>query len=364
MNIYPLGAQPVLTGIFTGVDGERGDPTDVTVTVTRPDGTVVVHAEAALANPSVGVWTFSLTADAVGVWSYEFDGSGGLTAEGSASLLVLAEVAEGITCGPWIKPAALACTSDDDALLEWACQLASDTLYLFSGRVYPGVCTDVVRPCAEPVDTNPPPSRISSRSAAFGWGPWSWVPAWGACACGLDGSYGCAPSNQVRLPAEPVVAVTGVRIDGEVLDPSSYRVDAPGWLVRLDGDGWPCCQDLRLDADQPNTFEVAYLFGRPPPSTGPTLAGVLACELVAARSGDTCRLPRRVTQLVRQGTTITFDPSTVFAEGRTGISEIDLWLGSINPHGVREPAKVWTPRSSARAHRVGPPSSGGYGEGY
>src|SRR5438128_508567 len=79
---------------------------------------------------------------------------------------------------------------------------------------------------------------------------------------------GCGCLSTVRLSGYPVREVSEVKIDGDVVDPSEYRLD--GWqdLVRMDDPGppvrkrrWPHSQNLALDDDQPNTFSVTYSHG-------------------------------------------------------------------------------------------------------
>jgi hypothetical protein len=71
-----------------------------------------------------------------------------------------------------------------------------------------------------------------------------------------------------------------------------------------------------------------------------------------AGSCGPCRLPGNVTKLARQGSSTTtrqgvsvtdYDPSLLFAEGRTGLLLVDLWLTSVNPYRLTSPSRVYSP---------------------
>lgn len=153
-------------------------------------------------------------------------------------------------------------------------------------------------------------------------------------ACGRCGGYpmgprlcGCRSVPEVVLPG-PVHSIVEVLVDGIALEPEAYRVDDFAWLVRLDGGVWPFCQDLTADADASGAFAVTYLIGAEPPAGAAQIAGELACDIARARcQDDECRLPRRATQAVRQGVTVTMAD---LPDGKTGIEIVDLWVSAIN----------------------------------
>jgi hypothetical protein len=202
----------------------------------------------------------------------------------------------------------------DDDLAAEALQVASDVLFQFTRRKYPGVGLSTIRPA------------------------------------GRDRS--CPPVPEIRLPSVPVVEIVEVVVDGVVVDPTEYRVDNDGRLVRLpDIAGrpgrWPAWQDLTLPATEVGTFEVTYRHGQSPPSGGVRAAVTLARELAAGWSTDpavmsTCRLPKRVTTISRQGVTLAvLDPLTLFADGLCGIPSVDLWVASDRYGTVHRSAAVF-----------------------
>lgn len=253
----------------------------------------------------------------------------------------MAELPTG-TCEPWATLADLGSPCDDygmdPALLEDSLQIASDVLFSLSGRRYPGVCEDVVRPtgaCA--------PRPTTPRDTL-----------------GRRGDPCCSTVRGIRLGGSPLVDVTEVLLDGEILDPSEYRVDDHDLLVRLrDADGtlrsWPCCQDVTLPTTEEGTFQVTYTYGRTPPLGGIRAAASLACQLALAAQPETagqCRLSDRVLSVTRQGVTKTLrDPAAMFPEGLTGLNEVDLWLSSERYGRKARRATVLVPETAARRVR-------------
>lgn len=215
--------------------------------------------------------------------------------------------------------------------------LAVHVLWALSGRQF-GVCPVLARPCRQPCGGV---WNGDILGAPYGYPVGSpWFPVWDGtnwrnitCGCGPKCSW-IAP-NVVHLSATvglPVHEVTEVVIAGEVLDPSGYRLE--GDLLYRIGADWPV-QDLTKPLDKPGTWSVTYTRGTPPPTGTAKLVGLLAAEFLAACNGGKCRLPRRVQTVSRQGVTYQMiDPSDIYASGKTGISEIDLWLSAVNPHHI------------------------------
>ncbi len=315
-------------------------PTGITLDILTPAAVVLVNDAPPTRNVAVGhyQYDFAVPADAAISagwlirWTATIDGT---VVQGQESFQVaLAPLpASAGVCDRWIEEADLGCdlVGVDVDVVDDAIVAASAILYGLSGHRFSGACSTTVRPC---------PGRANRRAP---------------CACRSSVVCACSSLSQVQLRA-PVVEVTEVRVDGETLDPSAYRVDDERWLVRIDGDGWPCCQDMGLDADEDGTFEVTYIFGAAPPVAGQRAAASLACELVAAWTpgdeGD-CRLPRKVTTITRQGVTMTVldNPRELFEDGFTGLEEVDLWLGSLRFASQNRPMKFLSPDRRLSRHR-------------
>lgn len=177
---------------------------------------------------------------------------------------------------------------------------------------------------------------------------------WFNVGCGLCGDGECNHlfTTVLKLPG-PVSSVEEIRIGGQVLDPSAYRIDNYRLLVRTDGGQWPTCQDMSADPTQPNTWLVSYTLGMPVPVGGQVAAGLLACELAKALCGDnTCALPRRVQSVTRQGVTVAtlLDTFEDVDKGRTGIWLIDSWVASVTKPQPR--SKVYSPDLPRHSRRT------------
>lgn len=135
----------------------------------------------------------------------------------------------------------------------------------------------------------------------------------------------CYSRGEIILPG-PINSVVQILIDGVVVDPETYVVKDYAWLVNLE-DIWPTC---------PADFVITYEIGLPPPPGAGHVAGELACELAKAFcNDDSCRLPRNITQAVRQGISVTYEAVL------SSIPSMGLWVDLVNnPAG---PGSVWSP---------------------
>lgn len=216
----------------------------------------------------------------------------------------------------WVTSAELTCaaTATEPQKAE-AAQVASELLYLLSGRQFDTRAT-VVRP-----------NRLVQE-------------------CGCSPGVGCGCCSGELVLAAPVVAVTSVKVDGAVLDPSAYLLVDDRRLVRLNGQAWPCCQDLTRPTTQVGTFEVSYSWGKPSAdwSVAKVAARELGCELAKAAAGVACNLPKRATSVSRQGVSFSLpDLMEFLGDGRTGIYLVDLFLKAVNPGGLTRRATFVSP---------------------
>lgn len=239
----------------------------------------------------------------------------------------------------------------DDALIT-----ATEVLYNFTRERWPGPGQDSVRPCARYESPDSRRSRayavdagvVVQRAETFGANAADMlgllagsVGGQAFCGCRAQHQVGCFWLSQITLGERPITSIIEVRIDGDVVDPARYRVDDYRWLVYQPDPtgvdtriGWPCCQDMRAVAGEPNTFEVDYTVGFLPERGGVRSAAVLACQFILAWSPGTagqCKLPKRVTSMSRQQVTMNLsDPVQMFDKGLTGIAEVDVWVQSTN----------------------------------
>ena len=238
-----------------------------------------------------------------------------------------------------------------DAVFQNCVNMAAEILYALSGRQF-GLCEITVRPCRKACCD---PCQDGPR-----WTPVLQDGQWINVSCNSCGdSCSCPNVCEIALPG-PVDSITEIRVDGQVLPPSAYRIDNRRYLVALerpvlDEEGnptgeserfcWPTCQDMTAPATEPNTWEVTYLRGLPIPEAGRRALAELACELCLACLNDSsCRLPKRVTTITRDGVTMALlDPQTFISEGLTGLYGVDLWIRSVNPRGLPRQAAILSP---------------------
>lgn len=285
------------------------------------------------------------------------------------------------TCGPWAAPSDVtevdSSTLDQDLLLI-TLQAASDILFSLSGSRYAGSCQDTVRPNARVV------ARDHGRPVAATSG-WTWNGSgWGYYSGGYMSGFGYSrwgwvTTNQEELPdgstipsvdlgVYPLTGIVQVLINGQVVDPTTYRIDDNRHLVRVinptedPGDdnnvGWPVVQRMDLPETENDTWQVTFTYGIPPPPMGVMAAAELGYQLYLASSPSTvgqCRLPQRVTQVTRQGmTAVVLDPMRFLDQGRTGLIRCDLFLAAVNPGSLRRRATVMNPDIQKRVRRTGP----------
>lgn len=226
-----------------------------------------------------------------------------------------------------------------------ATSLATFVLDAFTGHQF-AQCAITVRPCSPGCGS--PGYRTWPVGAATVLGvPGQWMTpyisngTWRNCGC--EGGCSCLPHCRTELPA-PVAAITEVKVHGLVLDPSAYSMLGE-FLVRTDGgECWPSCQDPAVPDTEEDTFSVTFQPGRLLPVAGQIAAGLLAGEFARACAGGGCALPTGLSTLTRQGVQVEMlDPTEILAAGRTGIRETDLFIESVNPQGMRQRSRIYSP---------------------
>lgn len=262
-------------------------------------------------------------------------------------------------CAPWATSADMADYVPNRPAGDYTIWLreASELLYILSGRQFPGICTQTVRPQRASCGC----WQVLSRGHIVAPVQWEWIGgSWWAESESFQG-YGCGSLHAVRL-AGYVQAITQVRISGVVVDPTTYRVDQNEWLVRLTdpatgvNPGWPACQDMSLPDGAAGTFDVTYQWGRTPPLAGVRAAAMLAWQLYLLDNPDSkgkCKLPAGWTSITRQGITITRSDIQKLATEGTGIVGIDAFLNTANPGGMDRPPAVYSRDVMPYARRVG-----------
>lgn len=212
-------------------------------------------------------------------------------------------------CTPWITGADISCGEAGERAS--AALAASELLFVLSGRQYPGECetTNTYGEC---------------DCSCGGW-PATHPALWDHRAVGMWDWGGICPWR-MQLGHDPIVDVSEVVIDGEVLDPGSYSVLEDLWLVRADRLAWPCS----------GSWTVTFSWGDDPPEQGLRAAKALACELIQLAAVGDCDLPQNVSNMTRQGLSAAFEQLGVEAEAVTGLREVELFLDTYNPNKLQD----------------------------
>lgn len=256
-------------------------------------------------------------------------------------------------CDPW--PVRWVCDVSAESPSATGIAVASATriLWALTGRQF-GTCTTTIRPCRSDCYDSWPYAGYDLWSAptTYGYGYLDFTGLyWYPLGCGGCSSGGCSCSvvSEARLP-DAVSSIIQVKVDGSPLVTGAYRVDDNRLLVRTDGGQWPRCNDLSKNDTQVGTWSVTAAYGQEVPEPGQLAVGELACEILKAMRGEDCRLPAGVTQLVRQGVTISVpDFGDILMHGRTGLYLCDMFIMSENPKHLRQRARVYN--VNAPTHR-------------
>lgn len=247
-------------------------------------------------------------------------------------------------CEPWEPIWCVNLSTAAAAISGTAVQQATEILWARTGMVF-DQCTFTVRPCRQDC----------WGSSDWPYGGYWWQmntlypqPAlingtWYNLTCGsCPGDCSCTTVSQITLPG-PITSINRVKVDGQTLDPSAYRLDDWRKLIRIDGNLWPMCNNLNVSDNNLNTWSVNLTYGNPVPTSGQLAVGELAYQLILACLGDDCcQLPYQVQTLARQGVSIKYpDVSKLFAENRIGLRFCDLFIDAVNPYGMRQPSQVY-----------------------
>ncbi len=254
------------------------------------------------------------------------------------------------TCPEWVADADP--NSAQGKAQARAAAMAIGLLWRLTARVF-GVCEVTVRPCFRPPDES---TTYRGHGAA---GPSYWpgllAGQWyNTGPCGCSSRCDClVPDSMLSLPG-PVVSVLEVRVDGEVVDPATYRIKDNRWLIRIDGT-WPQDQDIQAADTEIGAFVVRYRKGVAVPLDGQYAAGDLACELLRGMNGGACALPARAVSVARQGVDVQLlDPAQYLDAGMTGIPSVDQWVKSTNPGKAYSRPRVFNPDTMGRTSRIRP----------
>lgn len=214
---------------------------------------------------------------------------------------------------------------------------ATEVLWAKSGRQF-DECTLMLRPCQKDCWGGSFPFADTWNEFGTRWPyPYNYAGQWFNLGCGgCPGTCSCTVLYEAQMP-QPISRIVQVLVDGvPLISGSSYKVYDYQTLIRTDGEPWPLCNDLNKDETEVGTWAVEAVIGTEVPVLGRLAVGELALEFInACVDADNCMLPKPVQQIVRQGVSLTFlDPNEVFAAGKIGLFNADLFISTFNPGGI------------------------------
>lgn len=245
-------------------------------------------------------------------------------------------------CAPWPVRWPCSLTGVSPEITGIALQAASEILYNLTAQRF-SECEVALRPCRE-----------ECWGSGFGWGFRGWwgdygypTPVnisgqWYNLGCGqcINGCA-CTIMSETFLPG-PVISVTQVLVDGvELVNGVDYRVDDYRKLVRL-GALWPFCNDLNKASTEVGTWEVTAVYGEPVPVLGQIAVGELACEFIRLLTGQECSLPNGITDLTRQGISMSFaNTTTDLTQFFARYPSSYLFIKTYNPNNLMARARAY-----------------------
>lgn len=234
------------------------------------------------------------------------------------------------------------------SIIDNAKLAASQLLWAITGRTF-GCCSITVRPCRKKC------VEVCCIPGITDLG-YPWMPvhqadgSWINVTCPCPDECSCVSLCEILLP-DPICSIDQVKIDGAIVDPSTYRVDDFRKLVRLSNADpasgcWPECNDLTKSDSEIGTWSVSLTYGREIPALVRLAAEEMACELIKNCMGGPCRLPQRVSSVTRQGISVSFlDDMQFLSQGLTGLYLVDLAARTYNPHRLARRPNVSSPDS-------------------
>jgi len=255
-------------------------------------------------------------------------------------------------CEPWEPVWCCDLSTASPAITGSALLAATEVLYQLSAQQF-GICQfDDLRPCRQDCADGWWWGGGFGGLGQGGGSWWEWGSSWPRPALiggawfnltcgGCRGSCSCTELSVALLPS-PVAAVVSVKLNGETLPASGYRVDNFRELVRLGGQTWPICQDMTLADTELDTWSVSVQVGQAVPQIGKLAVGELACEIIKACTGAPCAIPKNATTVTRQGITIDFPTySEMLRDRRLGLRWCDMFIAAYNPEGLQSVPMVF-----------------------
>lgn len=232
-------------------------------------------------------------------------------------------------CSPWVSvDEFLTCCSEVDEStsreeIERALRIASNTLYLMSGKQFRGTCEIEVEVLPE------------------------------NCRNHLADKY----ENEIELGYWPITKLVSIKFDGieqlperdeetdEFVTDPNFQINDYKFIEKLDGK-WPVQR-----GETPQEVTITFQYGVKPPLEGEEAVKIMAQQVLDACLKKNCDLPDRAGTIVRRGVTITKSDYKLLAKDFVGISMVDQFLQAVNPTKMRVPSFVVRPGQTPKTRR-------------
>lgn len=266
-----------------------------------------------------------------------------------------------LPCSPYVSTENLLCECSgvdfsDPANVELFDQFAlaeSRNLFASTAYKYTGCCEITFAPC-KTTCSDDGPAPIDSEIWDFPAFPYlkrieNGLPVLGncwQCSCGCE-ECTCWGGDTLDVPWTPIRDVVEIRIDGIVLDPSSYQVVESSKIVRTDGGHWPMLCENGTDG-----FTVTYNYGIDLPTGGKLVFAQYICEKVKECLGIECSISKihRYQTKSEVKNSFVFTPSAEFLYNNmlTGFAPLDSWIMTDLGGKTRHAPAAWPRKPAGR----------------
>lgn len=209
----------------------------------------------------------------------------------------------------------------------------------FAKKTLNRLCAD--RLAFEPITVRPVPKRLVV-------GTWLEFPALTArnFVAGVQGWFWWIYGGRVTykdprvlsLPA-PISKLESITFGGIEQDLKNFYVRNGNEVYMTNGKGFPEHQDLHKNLGEQNTWSVKYYRGVIVDDLALVAIGKLAVEIAGYIEGKQTRLPELTSNVTRDGMRIEI-PAGAFPDGLTGIREVDMYVGIVNPYRQKRPTVI------------------------
>jgi hypothetical protein len=209
--------------------------------------------------------------------------------------------------------------------IAYALNIASNTLYILSGRQFRGIREQTVTVCKENCTNTVQADR-------------------------------CGSENEISIGYWPITDLRSIKFDGVEQLPArdindafistpNFQINEYRYIEKLDG-RWPTQsgQDFQ-------EVVITFKYGITPPDAGKEAVKHMASEILDGMMKKECGISDRVTHITRRGTSLTIRDYDILTKDFIGISVVDTFIQTYNPTKTRIQSFVIQPGKTAKVRR-------------